>query len=451
MHKWDKFQKEFSIIVERYLLDRDSNNFREFAELKNENETLISLSSGEGLEDEEFLSLMSRVASLTRPTSDRKFFNLLFGGFDIPSVFAEMLVPVFNTTMHTYKTAGIHVLIENEVISRINSAVGWNNSDGIFTPGGSISNYYAMLLARNNYSKETMNDGVIQGMKVYASKDAHYSIRKNADAMGIGRKSVVLIPVNKDGSMSIELLEKAIELDLSSGFKPFMVIATAGTTTRGSFDNLTLISNICKKYNLWLHTDMTWGGALLFSKDKKVLLTGVDLSDSVSWNPHKFMGVPLIASMILVKKKDLLVEQFSAEADYLFQTENNDINPGQKSLQCGRRNDALKVWAALKYHGMDGLRVRLERLYMMRDYLLKEIKKSTYFELYEEPNYLNINFKLVDEDARVSCERLELNDSVRVSYSRIEENFYIRFIMINPDLKKRDIDLFLELLKNKTN
>lgn len=149
--------------------------------------------------------------------------------------------------------------------------------------------------------------------------------------------------------MDTQALERMIQEDIQAGYTPFFVNATAGTTVLGAYDPLEEIAEIAKKYGLRMHVDAALGGGALLSSKHKHLLKGIEKSDSVSWNPHKMMNVPLLAAILLVKDPSVFKRNLGEDADYLFQMDDEELNPGNKTLQCGRRNDALKVRAALKY------------------------------------------------------------------------------------------------------
>lgn len=169
---------------------------------------------------------------------------------------AEMMTAVLNNTMHTYKSAGIHILIEQEIIKFLVKKIGYKNGDGIFAPGGSLTNMIALVLARNVKYSSIKKSG-IAGKKLvgYTSDQAHYSTEKFISVTGLGKDAIRIIPTDSKGKMNVQLLEKQILADIHHGFIPFYVNATAGTTVLGAFDDITKIGKIAKKYKLRLHTD----------------------------------------------------------------------------------------------------------------------------------------------------------------------------------------------------
>lgn len=276
--------------------------------------------------------------------------------------------------MYTYKVAGPQVGIEKEVIKNICSLAGYpENSDGTLAPGGSMTNFMALLMARDRKFPEIREKGISQKLVMYTSEASHYSMSKNAMFSGIGKNNARYINTNDRGEMDIQYLECTIREDIKNGYVPFFVNATAGTTVLGVFDDILAISKICKSYNLWLHVDGAYCGSVIFSNEYKHLVNGLAYSDSFSINGHKMLGTPLGCSIIITKNSTQLHHSFSNEADYLYQTDGDDYNLGKTSLQCGRRNDALKLWTLWKSIGTDGLEKivnhQFELAQIARDYI----------------------------------------------------------------------------------
>lgn len=149
------------------------------------------------------------------------------------------------------------------------------------------------------------------------------------------------------GKMIPSDLERRILEAKQRGFVPFLVSATAGTTVYGTFDPLLAITDLCKKYKIWMHVDAAWGGGLLMSRKHKWKLSGVERANSVTWNPHKMMGVPLQCSALLVREEGLMQSCNQIHASYLFQQDKHyylSYDTGDKALQCGHHVDIFKLW-----------------------------------------------------------------------------------------------------------
>lgn len=202
-----------------------------------------------------------------------------------------------------------------------------------------------------------------------------------------------------------EELEKAIESVVESGRKPFFVNATAGTTVMGAFDQFHRIADICQRHNIWMHVDGCLGGTAILSNKYAHLLAGVERADSLAWNPHKTLGAPLQCSIVVFKHKGLLHECNSANADYLFQQDKfYDISydTGDKSVQCGRKVDAFKIWLMFKARGANGLSELVDNAFDCARYFTDEIRNRSGFRLViDEYQYTNISFWYIPKKLRV--------------------------------------------------
>ena len=223
---------------------------------------------------------------------------------------------------------------KKEIINQVCEIVGYDTdrAGGTIPSGGSMSNMMAMIMARDAYDLNIRAEGNPGKMIAYTSKESHYSVPKNAALVGIGRRNVRFIKADEKGKMIPELLENQIQKDLEAGFVPFFVNATAGTTVMGAFDPIQELSLICKKFDLWLHVDGAYCGSVIFSEKYKHLVNGLEEADSFSVNAHKMLNTPLTCSIVIAKDKKHLYNSFSNDAEYLYQTGDDDNNFGKNIL-----------------------------------------------------------------------------------------------------------------------
>lgn len=399
---------------------------------------------------------MEKIVLNSPKTSSKWFFNLLFWGQIFPAVMAEMLTAVLNNTMHTYKSAWIHILIENEVIDFMNKKIWYKNGDGIFTPWGSLSNTVAMIVARNEKNPSIVNEGISnKKLTAYTSDQGHYSLPKAVNFVGIWKNNLRVIESDERGKMNIGKLEKQIRKDISEWYTPFFIKATAGTTVLGAFDSIQEIAKIAKKYKIWLHVDASLWWTALLSKKYKHLLKWINEADSVTWNPHKMMNVPVLAAPILMKDPTVLLKSFNEEADYLIQPQKktNDLktfkyNPASKSIQCWRRNDAFKVRTALKFLGEDGYEKRVNHQFSLAKYATKCIKKDKTLKLMIEPEWVNVCFQVKGKSSKAICDKLDAEGIIKVSYGFWKWEDMIRLMCVNADMANKDIDNFFVAVKS---
>jgi len=399
--------------------------------------------------DEDFKKTLLDLVKSTPKTASTSFFNQLFGGRLSKATLGDLLAVMLNNSMYTYKVAGPQVGIEKAVLHKICDMIGYGNqSDGTFASGGSMSNYMAMMMARDNYDPLSRTQGVTKKMIVYTSEVSHYSIQKNASLIGIGRDQVRFIKTNDLGEMLPEDLKLQIQLDLAKGFYPFFVNATAGTTVLGAFDPIEPISKICKTYNLWLHLDGAYCGGVIFSQRYKHLVKGIELTDSFSVNAHKMLGTPLTCSIIVTQNKKHLYQSFSNDAEYLYQTADDDFNLGKTSFQCGRRNDALKIWTLWKSVGSKGLEEIVDHQFYLADVARNYIKQHPDYTLHSFDNSISVCFNYKGISAKTLCTELYLNSEVLVGFGTFREDEFVRLVTINTSLKEQDIINFFKRIEN---
>jgi len=402
-----------------------------------------------GISDEEFAPILKDLVLSTPRTATRRFFNQLFGGRNSKATLGELLSVLLNNSMYTYKVGGPMVGLEKEIIKKSAALLGYpKTSDGTFAPGGSMTNFMGMLMARD-FAQSTIRKHGVEGAKLclYTSKESHYSIPKNAAFMGVGRDQIRYIPSDDRGAMRMDALQENIEADRQAGHRPFLIIGTAGTTVMGAFDPMNEIADICQKEGIWFHVDGAYCGSVMFSDQYRHLIQGAERADSFSYNAHKMLGTPLSCSLILVKDKKWLYESFSNDADYLYQTDGDDYNLGKTSLQCGRRNDALKFWSLWKSIGTKGLAEIVNKQFDLADYALKYVQSHPDYTVYSHENSLGICFNYKDIPADLLCNQLYESGELMVGYGQFKGEQFVRLVTVNAGNETTDIDNFFKQME----
>lgn len=441
----------FQDLVEKLLEDEQNHPVSPPIPAQNLFETIDLSLPQEPLTEEEFYPLLEKVVLTAPKTATRAFFNQLFGGRNEKAVLGELLSVVLNNSMYTYKAAGVMIGVEKAVINNILGMLNWDpeSAGGTFAAGGSMTNFMSMLMARDSVGQNVTTAGVKQPMTVYTSTESHYSIPKNATFAGIGRDQVRYIETDEQGRMLPGALEAAVKEDIENGFLPVLINATAGTTVLGAFDPIEELHAISEKYNIWLHVDGAYCGSVLFSKKYSHLIKGVRKVDSFSVNAHKMLGTPLSSSMIFVKNKEHLYESFSNEANYLYQTDHDEFNLGKISLQCGRRNDALKFWTLWKQVGTAGLEEMVDKQFALADVAREYIRNhADDYTLYSFDDSIGICFNYKDFPAKDICTLLYEKATLMVGYGRFKQDEFIRLVTINAQNEEADIINFFTTLEN---
>jgi glutamate/tyrosine decarboxylase-like PLP-dependent enzyme len=389
-------------------------------------------------------ALLGRVLEVTPSTSSRRFFNQLFGGRDPLAVVGEVAAVLANSPMHTFKVSGVQVLIERAVLRRMAHKAGMAGGDGMFAPGGSMSNLAALVMARNHALPEVREHGRwTTPLAVYASQEVHYSLRKACGMLGLGRDALRLIPADATGRLRPELLEQAIVDDVARGTKPAMILATAGTTVLGAFDPLEACAEIAERHGVWLHVDAAYGGSALMSSQHRGLLAGCERADSLTWDAHKLLSVPLVCSALLTRRAGTTTAAFDETASYLFQGDPS-LDPGRGSLQCGRRNDALKLWLAWKHHGDDGLANNVDHLFALASHLAARIAAAPGMRLVMRPASVNVCFEVEGVPASLLCRTLWQREIAQIGHAVHDGREIVRWVLVDPRLGFDELDAVLD-------
>jgi len=404
-------------------------------------------------------------------TGHPRFFNQLSCGLDVTSLAGEWLTATANTNMFTYEIAPVFILMEHEVLKKMREIIGFKEGDSILAPGGSISNMYALMIARHKLFPQHKKYGMraIKGqLMMYTSQHHHYSIKGGASAIGLGLDNCVSVACDESGKMIPEELEKLVIKHKEEGHLPFFVNCTTGTTVYGAYDPISEIADICDQHGIWLHIDAAWGGGLLMSrKYKEKRFKGIERANSVTWNPHKLMGTLLQCSTLHIKENNLLIDCNQMSADYLFQTDkcyDCSYDTGDKVIQCGRHNDIFKLWLQWRARGNIGFEKQQDRLMELTYYQVDRINSmpDKFYLIVPEPECTNVCFWYIPKRLRnekrdhwwqdelgkataILKGRMMKAGSMMVSYQPLGElpNFF-RSIISNQAQTEKDIDFMLE-------
>ena len=388
-------------------------------------------------------------------THRAEFMNPLWGGLSLPALAGEIIASATNNSMYTFELSPIATLIEQTVLKRMCEIVGFPDGFGTLTTGGSNGNMIGMLCAREHVlpgSTKTGFDG--SKMVAFVSAESHYSVLMAANVIGIGHQNVVKVRCDEDGCMRPESLREEIEFAVKEGLTPFCVVATSGTTVRGAFDPLNDLAEIAHEHDLWLHVDAAWGGTCMFSPTHRKLMDGIQKADSICWDAHKMMGLPLICSTFLIKKPQVLrtLCGHANVAHYLFLDDAEYDDLGRYSLQCGRRNDALKLWLEWRVRGDAGWSKMVDQYMDHAAHLESSVREHPSLELMSSRMWTNVCFRYAPEGTEMDLN--ELNGELRnrliqegvfmVSRSNIGDDVILRPVISNQNVTVGSIDRFVE-------
>jgi aromatic-L-amino-acid/L-tryptophan decarboxylase len=293
-----------------------------------------------------------------------------FGYFSIsgsyPGILGELFAAGLNVNNMLWHTSPAATELELRTVDWLRQLLGLGDGwFGEITDTASISTLYALAAAREAAGLDVRVQGMagradLPALRVYCSAHAHSSVDKAAITLGLGHANVVRIPVDEAYRMRPDALRAQLDADRAAGFRPLAVVATVGTTSTSSIDNVAAIVPIAREYGCWVHVDGAYGGPAAIVPELRWLLDGIDGADSLVVNPHKWLFTPVDCSVLYTKRPDALRSAFTLVAEYLRTTEDDAVvNLMDYGVQLGRRFRSLKLWMVLRAFGADGIAERL--------------------------------------------------------------------------------------------
>ena len=341
------------------------------------------------------------------------------------AVWTDALVSALNQSMAVREMSPSFTPLEHQVVEWMTDLVGWDaRAGGTMTSGGTEATFTALLAARSRAIPDVWANGIGSNAPVLiCGEHAHYAVGRAAGEMGLGMSRVVVIPA-EDHRLSVTALRAELTRLQAQGTRVMAVVATAGCTATGAFDDIPAIADLCDEFaddrgSLWLHVDAAHGGAAMLSAAHRHRVKGLARARSVAWDPHKTLLLPLAAGLLLMREEHDLERAFSQKAPYLF-TPSDDARAwdmGPRSFQCSRRADVLKLWVAFQRYGADALAALYERLCQMAQTLHGLLQGHAQFEPLHTPdsNILCFAWNPPDVDPR---DRDALTNALRERYNR---------------------------------
>ncbi|KAA0445298.1 MAG: PLP-dependent decarboxylase [Candidatus Thioglobus sp.] len=375
-------------------------------------------------------------------TNHSGFANRMWTGANMPSILGEIIAAFSNTSSCTFESAPVATLMENYMLGQMLDIVGFKNGEGQMTTGSSNANMIAMMVARNQALKNAKQQGLFssQPLRAFVSCDAHYSLDKAANILGIGTDNLIKVPTDNNGEMDILALEKAIQNTQNSGGIAFFVCATLGTTVRGAYDNIEKLIQLKNKHNFWLHGDGAWGGAAIMSATLKgKFLSAIEQLDSFTMDFHKMLGSNLMCNFLLLKQQNLL-SCTCADGDNSYIFRDKIADSGANSLQCGRRVDSLKWFLDWKFYGRQGFADRVEGYYKLVKFAENFIIANDELEMVVERSSFNLCFRFKAPNANVFNQKLRCkllqSEQALFALAYIQKKLVFRLLVCNINLDK---------------
>lgn len=310
-----------------------------------------------------------------------RYFGLFNPNVTLASIIADMLVAMYNPQLATWRTSPAANEIERHTLGWLAGKFGFPaNALASFTNGGAEANLSAVTVALTRAFPDYAERGLSQLVRsptVYLTPEAHHSFEKIAHMTGLGRKALRKVATSHDHKMDPVDLARRVAEDRRSGFTPFMVIGTAGTTAAGVIDPLPEVARFCRSEDLWFHVDAAWGGAAIVSPRLRTSLAGISDADSITCDAHKWFSVPMGAGMFFCRHPESVRAAFRTETSYMpGKMDGAVLDPYTTSVQWSRRFIGLKLFLALAQHGESGYIEMIEHQARMGDVLRESLHRA---------------------------------------------------------------------------
>ena len=376
------------------------------------------------------------------------------------AIWTESVISALNNSLAVREMSPTLTAVETRVVRWMTDLVGYGSgAGGTLTTGGTEATFTALLAARARALPDAWERGVGPNPPVVLhGEHAHYSVTRAIAQLGLGTRQAIAIPT-RDLRMDVDAFEQRLAELEREGKRVMAVVATAGSTATGTFDDLEAVGRVCSAHDTWLHVDAAHGASALLSRTHRARLRGIERASSIAWDPHKMMLLPLSAGLLLVRNERHLDAAFAQQAPYLFHGDDGErvIDQGVRSFMCSRRGDALKVWVALQRHGADGIGALYDHLCDVTRALHDALADRNDFESLHVPEANILCFRWIGSPPRPESALDDLNRELRERYNRSGRGWItstmlggrrvLRVTLMNPLTHEKHVTRLLDGLR----
>ena len=390
--------------------------------------------------------IMGAITTVDHP----RFYAFVPGPGSFVGAMADALSSGFNVFAGHWLAASGPGAVELQTIDLLRRACGFpEGAGGLFVSGGSMANLSALATAR-----AVKLDGPDPDAVIYLSDQAHSSVAKGLRVLGFAANQVRSVPVDDSLRLDMTALESAITKDRSEGWRPFCVVASAGTTNTGIVDPLVDISALCKANDMWLHVDGAYGAAAALTDRGRAALRGLELADSIALDPHKWLFQPFEIGCVLVRDMRYLRQAFAVHpednAAYLADVgrmAEREVVFYEHGVQLTRSFRALKLWMSLRIFGLKAFRDTIDRGITLAEEAEEMLRADSRWEVVTPAQLAVVTFAprltttLSEANARVerAVERLTADGYAMVTSTQVRGRTVLRFCLIHPEARLDEV------------
>ena len=362
------------------------------------------------------------------------------------AVWTDAVISALNQSVAVEEMSPTLTSLEHRVVRWMCDAVGFPaGSGGTLTSGGTEATFTALLAARAAALPDAWMNGITEPRPVViCGEHTHYAVTRAVAELGLGMRSAIIIP-STSYRMDVAALERELRRLRERAIPVMAVVATAGQTATGAFDDIDAIGRLCDDEGIWLHIDGAHGATAVLSERHRHRVRGIERARSIAWDPHKMMLLPLPAGMLLVRSEAELQTAFAQRAPYLFHSDTATSrirDQGVRSFQCSRRADVLKLWVVLQRLGRRGIADLHDHLCDLARLVREALMTHPEFEVLHEPDSNILCFRYVGDGTADDDALDAINREIRERYNRsgagwitatlLDGRRVLRVTMMNP-------------------
>jgi L-2,4-diaminobutyrate decarboxylase len=376
------------------------------------------------------------------------------------AIWTEPVIGALNQSMAVAEMSPLGTAIETGIVRWMASLAGFGpDAGGVFTSGGTEATFTALLAARAAAFPDAWENGVGPGAVVIAGEQSHYSVSRAVAELGLGARNCLALPAAAFRE-DTGILARELDRRTGDGQTVMAVVATAGSTATGRFDDLEQVGRLCAQRSVWLHVDACHGASALLSAKHRWRVSGLNRASSISWDPHKMMLLPLSTGVVLARDERLLDAAFAQRAPYLFhkQAGSRVWDQGTRSFQCSRRADAVKLWVALERYGTAAFGALYDHLCATAGTIYESVRRRPDFESGAAPECNILCFRYLGGRDPSDPGLDELNASLRqqlnqsghgwITAARFDGKQVLRMTVMNPRTRPEDGTAILDAIAN---
>jgi aromatic-L-amino-acid decarboxylase len=382
-----------------------------------------------------------------------------------PAVLMDLVSSTLNQQAMLWRTSPVATELEEVTLRWLAQLMHLpSNIEGVIYDTASISTLHALAAAREVAIPDVRTLGLagrdLPPLRLYCSEHAHSSVDKAVIALGMGHHSLRRIPADSNFSMRTDLLAAAVTEDRAAGRLPVAVVASVGTTSSTSVDDVAGVADICERERMWLHVDAAYAGVMAMVPEFAWMRAGFDRADSLVVNPHKWLFTPFDLSVLFTRRMDVIRQAFSLTPEYLKTSEANTVkNLMDTGIQLGRRFRSLKLWAVLRYFGAEGIRDRLREHVRLAQLFASWVDADPDWERVAPVPFSVVCFRVHPRDFKGSeveldalnqrvLEAVNKSGDVFISHTALDGHIVLRLAVGNIRTEERHLRRAWELLVN---